>query len=114
MMHAFVWGMPFIGSQVTFMVTFQSFGKSVQAMVITLGRQFLFYLPLLFLLNYLFGFNGFIWAQPSADILTTGIALFLSRPLFRLMRDTDKTSATDLRKENSEKPMPVDYKAGNR
>ncbi|MHB9293713.1 MATE family efflux transporter [Hollandina sp. SP2] len=86
MMHTFVWGLPFIGSQITLMVSFQSFGKSVQAMVITLGRQFLFYIPLLYLLQYLLGFNGFIWAQPVADILTTGIALVLSRPLFRLMR----------------------------
>jgi putative MATE family efflux protein len=86
MMHTFVFGLAFIGSQVTIMVSFQSFGKSGQAMVITLGRQFLFYIPLLYLLHYLFGFNGFIWAQPAADILTTGIALALSRPLFRLMQ----------------------------
>jgi Na+-driven multidrug efflux pump len=85
-MHTFVWGLPFIGSQITLMVSFQSFGKSVQAMIITLGRQFLFYIPLLYLLNYIFGFNGFVWAQPAADILTTGIALVLSRPLFRIMR----------------------------
>jgi Na+-driven multidrug efflux pump len=55
-------------------------------MVITMGRQLLFFIPLLYLLNYFFGFNGFIWAQPAADILTTGIAVVLSRPLFRMMR----------------------------
>jgi putative MATE family efflux protein len=86
MMHTFVWGLPFIGSQITLMVTFQSFGKSVQAMIITLGRQLLFYVPLLYLLNHFFAFNGFIWAQPAADILTLGIAVVLSRPLFRIMR----------------------------
>jgi putative MATE family efflux protein len=86
MMHAFVWGLPFVGSQITFMVSFQSFGKSLQAMVITMGRQLLFYVPLLYLLNHLFAFNGFIWAQPAADILTTLIAIALSRPLFRVMR----------------------------
>jgi Na+-driven multidrug efflux pump len=86
MMHTFVFGLAFIGPQITLMVTFQSFGKFAQAMVITLGRQFLFYIPLLYLLNYLFGFSGFIRAQPAADILTMGIALTLSRPLFRLMR----------------------------
>jgi Na+-driven multidrug efflux pump len=69
------------------MVSFQSFGKPIQAMVITLGRQLLFFLPLLYLLNHLFGFSGFVWAQPAADILTTGIALVLSRPLFRAMKD---------------------------
>jgi putative MATE family efflux protein len=86
MLHVFVWGLPFVGSQITLMVSFQSFGKSIQAMVITMGRQLLFYVPLLYLLNYLFGFEGFIWAQPAADILTTGIAIILSRPLFRIMR----------------------------
>jgi Na+-driven multidrug efflux pump len=86
MMSTFVWGLPFIGSQITLMVSFQSFGKALQAMVITMGRQLLFFMPLLYLLNYFFGFNGFIWAQPGADILTTGIAVILSRPLFRLMR----------------------------
>jgi Na+-driven multidrug efflux pump len=86
MMHTFVWGLPFIGSQITLMVSFQSFGKPLQAMVITMGRQLLFYVPLLYLLNHLFAFNGFIWAQPAADILTTLIAIVLSRPLFRIMR----------------------------
>jgi multidrug efflux pump len=86
MMHTFIWGLPFIGSQITLMVSFQSFGKSIQAMVITMGRQLLFFMPLLYLLNYFFGFRGFLWAQPGADILTTGIAVILSRPLFRFMR----------------------------
>ncbi|GHT55964.1 MATE family efflux transporter [Spirochaetia bacterium] len=85
-MHTFVWGLPFIGSQITLMVSFQSFGKSIQAMVISMGRQLMFYVPLLYLLNHTFGFNGFIWAQPAADILTTGIAVLLSRPLFKIMR----------------------------
>jgi len=86
MMHTFIWGLPFIGSQITLMVSFQSFGKSIQAMVITMGRQLLFFMPLLYLLNHIFGFKGFLWAQPGADILTTGIAVILSRPLFRFMR----------------------------
>ena len=86
LMYTFSWGLPFIGLQETLMVSFQAFGKSVEAMIVTLGRQLLFYVPLLLILNYLFAFNGFIWAQPAADILTTGIAALLSRPLFRLMR----------------------------
>ena len=50
------------------------------------AAMLLFFLPLIFLLNYFFGFNGFRWAQPAADILTTGIAVILSHPVFRLMR----------------------------
>ncbi len=88
-MSIFVWGLPFIGAQVTLMVTFQAFGKSIQAMVVTVGRQLLFYVPLLYLLNHLFGFDGFIWAQPGADILTAGIALVLGISLFKLLRGED-------------------------
>ena len=85
-MRVFVWGLPFLGMQVTLTVTFQALGKPLQATVVTMGRQLLFYLPLLFLLNHLFGFKGFIWAQPAADILTTGIAFVLGMSLLKLMR----------------------------
>jgi putative MATE family efflux protein len=85
-MIAFIWGFPFMVPQLTLMATFQSLGKSVQALIIAMGRQLLFYVPLLYLLNNLFGFIGFIWAQSVAGILTTGIAVILSRPLFRLIR----------------------------
>ncbi len=88
-LRVFVWGLPFVGAQVTLMVTFQALGKSVQAMVVTIGRQLLFYVPLLYLFNHLFGFDGFIWAQPAADILTTGIAAVLGISLIKLIRGAD-------------------------
>jgi len=84
-LHPFLWALPFVGPQVTLMVSFQALGKPIQAMVITMGRQLLFFVPLLYLLNHIFGFAGFIWAQPAADILTTGIALLLGIPLIKLM-----------------------------
>ncbi|MDR2304496.1 MAG: hypothetical protein LBE10_07920, partial [Treponema sp.] len=46
-------------------------------------RQFLIYLPLLFLLNSVFGFTGFIYAQPISDIITTIVAVLLSISLFK-------------------------------
>jgi putative MATE family efflux protein len=85
-MRIFIWGLPFLGVQITLMVSFQAFGKPAQAMIITMGRQFLFYIPLIYLLNHLFGFSGFVWAQPSADILTTGIAVVLGFSLIKIMR----------------------------
>ena len=91
-MRIFVWGLPFIGLQITMMVTFQAFGKPAQAMIITMGRQFLFYIPLMFLLNHQFGFEGFVWAQPASDILTTVIAVVLGISLVKLMRGTDSSA----------------------
>jgi putative MATE family efflux protein len=83
MMRAFLVGMPVLGIQMTIMVTFQALGKPIHATVINLGRQFLIYLPLLFLLNSLFGFTGFIYTQPISDIITTAVAALLSISLFK-------------------------------
>jgi Na+-driven multidrug efflux pump len=91
-LHVFVWGPPFVGAQVTLMVSFQALGKPVQATVVTMGRQPLFFVPLLYLLNHLFGFDGFIWAQPASDILTTGIAVLLGLSLIKLMRGAGVTN----------------------
>jgi putative MATE family efflux protein len=82
-MKAFLVGLPVLGIQMTIMVTFQALGKPIYAAVVNLGRQFLIYLPLLFLLNSFFGFSGFIYTQPISDILTTVVAVLLSASLFK-------------------------------
>jgi multidrug efflux pump len=86
MLQAFTWCVPFIGLQFTLMVTFQATGMALKSMLVGLGRQFIIYLPLLFILNYMFGFNGFIFAQPVADIVTTVLAVILSISLIRKTR----------------------------
>jgi len=90
-LRIFIWGIPVMGIQVTLMVSFQAFGKPVQALVINMGRQLLLYIPLLYILNDIFGFYGFLWAQPTADILTTGIAIALGFSLVKLMRGAGST-----------------------
>jgi putative MATE family efflux protein len=85
MIHAFVWGLPFMGVQMTFMVTFQALGKPVLATIVTMGRQFLFYIPALLILNHFWQFNGYVFSQPLADILTSVIALALSSVIFKEM-----------------------------
>lgn len=74
--------MPVLGVQVTLMVMFQSLGKTVQSLIISLGRQGLFYIPALVFFSTSWGFNGFIFALPFADVVTT----MLSTTLFLLMK----------------------------
>jgi putative MATE family efflux protein len=85
-LHAFSLGAPFIGLQMTMMVTFQASGKAVRAMLLSLGRQCLLYIPLLFALNALLGFSGYIFAQPIADVLSAVAALLMSLSFLREMR----------------------------
>lgn len=84
-LRAFIWCAPFFGIQFTLVVTFQATGKALKAMVVSLGRQCLIYLPLLFILNSQFGFDGFIYAQPAADIITTIVAVLLSISFIKQM-----------------------------
>jgi putative MATE family efflux protein len=86
MMRAFLIGLPTMGIQMTIMSTFQALGKPLQSTIINLGRQFLVYLPLLFILNRLFGFTGFIYTQPIADIITTTVAVLFGISLFKNLR----------------------------
>ena len=85
-LHAFSLGAPFIGIQMTLMVTFQASGKAVRAMLLSLGRQCLLYIPLLFGLNALLGFDGYIYAQPIADVLAVVAALLMSISFIRELR----------------------------
>lgn len=91
-LRAFTWAVPFIGLQMTLVVTFQSTGKAVKSLIVSLGRQCIIYIPLLYILNAQFGFEGLIYAQPVADILTTIVAVLMSFSFIKemnLMHDNE-------------------------
>ena len=78
-LNALIIGLPFIGIQMLIMVTFQALGKGRPALILAISRQGLFFIPTIFILNEIFGFTGFIYAQPIANILTFILAVFLFR-----------------------------------
>jgi putative MATE family efflux protein len=82
-LNAFLFALPVMGIQMTFMVTFQALGKPVLATIVSLGRQCIFYIPLLYILDRSFGFRGFVYSQPIADVCTAVIALFLVRNVLK-------------------------------
>lgn len=72
-------GLPFVGIMFIIMITFQALGKGLPALILAISRQGLFFIPAIFILNHFFGFSGFIYAHPTASILTfiTAITLFI-------------------------------------
>lgn len=80
-MRALMISLPFAGIQFLIRVSFQALGKGRPALILALSRQGLFYIPILFLLNYFFGFSGFIYAQPIANILTFILAVVLFKQI---------------------------------
>lgn len=68
--------------------TLQAMGKALPSLLLTICRQGLIFIPLLFILNACFGLNGIIYSQPVADfssiLLSTIICL---RVLHKLERE---------------------------
>lgn len=58
-------------------VTAQSLGKALLSTILSVSRQGILYIPLILILNNLFGFDGFIYAQPITDIIMMMLSLFL-------------------------------------
>lgn len=78
-LRAMIIGLPAVGVQMVLMVAMQAMGKGMPALIISLARQGLVFVPALIILNALFGFSGFIYAMPVADIVSmmVSVALFI-------------------------------------
>ncbi len=85
-LSVFALALPLVGLQFTLMTTFQAVGKAVQAMLISLGRQAIVFIPLLFIFNNAFGLDGLRYAQPSADAISAVAAVLMSISFIREMR----------------------------
>ena len=55
----------------------QSMGAAVQALIISLSRQGIIYIPALYILQSLLEAKGLAWAQPVADLLSTALVALL-------------------------------------
>lgn len=74
----------------------QAFGKAKEALILSVARQGLVYIPLLFAMQSLLGFNGLIWSQPIADAITLGIGLvFLAVILKKSTAEKDEPAESD-------------------
>lgn len=64
-----------LGPQMLATTGIQAFGKAKEALILSVARQGLFYIPLLFFMKKLAGFEGLIWAQPISDVITLGLGI---------------------------------------
>lgn len=70
-------GFLLVGFQIIVSAIFQSFGFPIRAMIATLSRQVLFFIPLAYLLTYLLGIEGIWYAFAAADLLSGLISIGL-------------------------------------
>ena len=69
--------LPFVGATSMSRMSFQAMGKPQYAFGITLVRQLFLYVPLLILLNRMFGFGGMIKAQPITEVIMMAVSVSL-------------------------------------
>lgn len=83
---------PVIGIMFVLNFSFQGMGKGIQSMVLSLGRQGLIYVPMLFIMNALIGLNGIIWSQCTADLC----CVVMSIVMFAFINKSIKNTASPL------------------
>lgn len=76
-----VLAMPVMGVNFVITISFQAMGKGKESLFLAISRQGIINIPLLFLMDYLFGLYGIIWTQLLADGLTLVIGYILFKRL---------------------------------
>ena len=75
--------LPIIGIQLIGAAYFQAIGKAKPALLLTLSRQGLFFIPLLYVLTPVYGVMGVWISFPIADILSTLVTVFFLNKAIR-------------------------------
>lgn len=65
----------FAAFSIIIVITMQSFGKGVTALILSLMRQLLLLMPLAYLLSSAIGVNGVWWSYAIAELITVAVAL---------------------------------------
>ena len=70
--------------------TLQAMGKGMQSAILTFSRQGLLNIPLLILMNAIFGLYGMIWTQLVVELLMLPVSLGMYAHTFRRLPQPDK------------------------
>jgi len=73
------------GYQMVYASLYLSIGKSLVGGLLSLSRQGIFFLPLIYILPRLFQLSGVIWVQPAADLLTITVTFIFAIKINRAL-----------------------------
>ncbi len=65
----------------------QASGNAAMSMLVSMMRQGIFFIPLIYIMNALFGVTGNIWAHIAADILAAAVAVILAVRQYRILKE---------------------------
>ena len=84
--------LPFLGFSVIITVLFQAMGHGTAALILSIARQGVFYIPLILILPQIFNLNGIFMSQPIADFLTMIVTIFFARKVFAEIKEKELSS----------------------
>ncbi|MBR5468254.1 MAG: MATE family efflux transporter [Firmicutes bacterium] len=93
MLRALMVSGPFIGILFVFSFSFQGMGQAFQALILSVSRQGLMFLPIAIIGNKMFGLQGVIYAQPIADIASLVVAIIMFVQILAKMRKNHEMEA---------------------
>lgn len=86
---------PLVGAQIVITSFFQSIGKARISIFLSLARQLLFLIPLLFILPRYYGITGVWCSMPVSDLVAFVAAVFTLRWYIGKMKRRDEAALTD-------------------
>ena len=78
--------LPFVGAVSMSRISFQAIGKAQYSFIITVIRQLALYVPLLLILNNIFGFNGMLFAQPITEAIMMIVSVWMLVSVIRSVK----------------------------
>jgi Na+-driven multidrug efflux pump len=78
---------PILAVQLIGAAYFQAVGKAIPALILTLTRQAIFFIPLMYIMPLYFGELGIWMSFPISDVLSTIVTWFFLRREIRLKLD---------------------------
>lgn len=78
------------GIQMVFATFFLAFGKGREGGILSICRQGIMFIPAILILPSLIGFNGVIYSQAIADVLTTILTVFFAVDLVKKLKNINK------------------------
>ncbi|MBN2074142.1 MAG: MATE family efflux transporter [Dehalococcoidales bacterium] len=76
----------FIGPTLMFITVFQGLSRGTMALVLSLLRQLLLFIPAIYLMSHFFGLYGLLWALPLSDFLSFGLTFTFTYREYRKHR----------------------------
>ena len=89
------------GIQIVYATFFLAFGKGREGGILSICRQGIMFIPVILILPSLIGFNGVIYSQAIADVLTTILTVIFAVNLVKKLKDIqeEKINLRDVRLE---------------